>query len=67
MNTDQRRKVEEFAPVVVRFSPERKLMLQLIADTETEGNLSELVRRTMDEKIASRLTRGRSTPTDAAA
>jgi hypothetical protein len=56
MNTQAPRK-EEFAPVVVRFSPERKLMLQLIADNETEGNLSELVRRTMDEKIASRLTR----------
>lgn len=59
MNTDEPRK-EEFAPVVVRFTPERKLILQLIAANETEGNLSELVRRTMDEKIASRLNLKRS-------
>lgn len=40
-----------------RYPPERAGMLQLIADSDYDGNLSRLLRDVMDEKIAERLRR----------
>lgn len=45
--------------VVVQFrvKPERREILQLIADAETNGNVSELLRDLADRKIEERLRR----------
>lgn len=40
-----------------RYPPNRADILQLIADVETEGNLSELLRDLADQKIEGRLRR----------
>lgn len=40
-----------------RYPPDRAQILQLIADAEHDGNLSELIRDLADEKIATRLRR----------
>jgi hypothetical protein len=45
-----------------RYPPERAQILQLIADAESEGNISRLLRDLADEKIATRLRRTSLTP-----
>lgn len=38
-----------------RYPPARAAILQLIADAETDGNLSLLIRELVDQKIAAKL------------
>lgn len=55
MNTATAEKVIDVAPVVVRFPADEKALLQLAADSDTSGNLSEWVRLACREKFERRL------------
>lgn len=50
-----------------RYPPSRAAVLQLIADAETDGNISALVRDLVDRKIDERLRRRTSSAMEPAA
>lgn len=56
------RATKEESSVILKFRypPARAEILQLIADAETEGNLSELLRDLADRKIEDRLRHNRA-------
>lgn len=62
-DTKESQSVKDGPTVILKFryAPERAEMLQLIANSDHDGNLSELLRDMADERIANRLRR-RSTP-----
>ena len=57
MATVERKSAPKDTILRFRLRSERVALLQLIADSETQGNISELMRRLAEDKISQRLRR----------
>lgn len=57
MPMTEEQKKAALVPVNFRMAPERRAMLQAIADAQFDGNLSDLMRDMVDERISQSLNR----------